>query len=135
MGVDFVREVSKTLSGRLRLAAMVILILAPATGQGQFVPNSKNSSQCKKLGSQIQGSSGMQMYCFGAQANGAASPAARLGPGLTSASPSAQKKGSKGGFIPNVNAANTAEDITPSGVRAFGQAETSIAAAGSPLAR
>jgi hypothetical protein len=30
-----------------------------------------------------------------------------------------------------VNAANTAEDIAPSGVRAFGQSETSIAAAGS----
>jgi hypothetical protein len=129
-GIDFVREISKTLLGRLGLAAMMILIFVPATGQGQLVPNSKNNPLCQKLGSQIQGSSGMQMYCFGAQANGAASPAARLGPGLTSAAASPQKNGGKGGFIPNVNAASTAEDISPSGVRAFGQSETSIAASG-----
>jgi len=129
--VDFVRETGKALSGSLGLAAIVFLTLAPARGQGQFVPNSKNISVCQKLGSQIQGSSGMQMYCFGRQSTGAALPAARLASGVINPASRSKSKGGKGGFIPNVNAANTAEDIAPSGVRAFGQSETSIAAAGS----
>lgn len=126
--VDFAGEARKILLDCFGLAVMVILILVPATAHGQFVPNSKHSSLCQKLGTQIQGSSGMQLYCFGPQPNGAASPAVRLGASLSSASSSPQKNGGKGGFIPNVNAANTAEDISPSGARAFGQSETSIAA-------
>jgi hypothetical protein len=129
--VDFVRDLRKTVLGRLGLVLTVIVMLVPATGRGQFVPNAKNNSLCQKLGTQIQGSAGMQMYCFGPQTSAAAPAAARLGPGLTSAKASPQKNGGKGGFIPNVNAANTAEDISPSGVRAFGQSETSIAVAGS----
>jgi hypothetical protein len=125
------REKNKTVLSHLILvafAAMVVVALVPAKGYAQFVPNSKQNPLCQKLGTQIQGSSGMQMYCFGPQANGAA-PKALLAPSLTGklASP----KSSKGGFIPNVNAANLAEDISPAGLRAFGQSETSIAAAGS----
>ena len=130
---DSMPEVRKTVLNRLlRLgfAAVVTVTLVPATALAQFVSNSKGNPLCQKLGTQIQGSSGMHMYCFGPQSNGAASPAARLEPGLTSAPSSPQKNGGKGGFIPNVNAASTAEDIAPSGVRAFGQSETSIAAAG-----
>lgn len=126
--VDFAREMRKILC--LVLAAMGIVSLVPATVHGQFVPNSKHSSLCQKLGTQIQGSSGMQMYCFGPQLSGPPSPAARLESSLTSRPSSPQMNSGKGGFIPNVNAANTAEDIAPSGVRAFGQSETSIAAAG-----
>jgi hypothetical protein len=129
--VDFAREAGKTLSGCLGLAAIVFLTLGPARAQAQFVPNSKNISVCQKLGSQIQGSSGMQMYCFGPQSNSAASLAARPASSVINQASSSKSNGGKGGFIPNVNAANTAEDIAPSGVRAFGQSETSIAAAGS----
>jgi hypothetical protein len=54
------------------------------------------------------------MYCFGAQANGAAihsHPATKS-------------------FGPNVNAADPNEDVSPGGVRAYGQSETSVAASG-----
>jgi hypothetical protein len=125
------REKNKTVPSPLILvafAAMVVVALVPAKGYAQFIPNSKQNPLCQKLGTQIQGSSGMQMYCFGPQPNGAA-PKALLTPSLSGklASPNSRK----GGFIPNVNAANLAEDISPSGLRAFGQSETSIAAAGS----
>src|SRR5207248_4370108 len=55
-----------------------------------------------------------QMYCFGAQANGSAS----------------HSRPATKSFGPNVNAADPNEDISPSGVRAHGQSETSIAASG-----
>ena len=106
-------------------AAMVLMALVPAKGYAQFVPNSKQSPLCQKLGSQIQGSSGMQIYCFGPQPNGAAPTAALLAPSLSGNMITSQNS-SKGGFIPNVNAAALAEDISPSGLRAFGQSETSI---------
>jgi hypothetical protein len=125
------RGKSKTVLSPLLLvgfAAMAVVALVPAKGYAQFVPNSKQNPLCQKLGTQIQGSSGMQMYCFGSQPNGAA-PKALLAAGLSAKLASPQS--SKGGFIPNVNAANLAEDVSPSGVRAFGQSETSIAAAGS----
>lgn len=130
---DSMREESKTVLDRLLLvgfAVMMIVILVPATGHAQFVPNSKGNPLCQKLGTQIQGSSGMQMYCFGPQPNGAAPRAGLLQPGLSGTPLAPQKSGGGGGFIPNVNAANLAEDIAPSGLRAFGQSETSIAAAG-----
>lgn len=130
---DSMREVSETVWGRMLLfgfAVMVIVTLVPARAHAQFVPNSKGNPLCQKLGTQMQGSSGMQMYCFGPQSNGTASRAALLEPGLAGTPFGPQQKSGKGGFIPNVNAGNLAEDIAPSGVRAFGQSETSIAAAG-----
>lgn len=73
------------------------------------------SAFCSKLGHSIQASSGAQMYCFGAQANG---PAAIKRPAATRT------------YGSNVNAANPAEDQAPSGVQAYGQSETSIAFSG-----
>jgi hypothetical protein len=69
---------------------------------------------CSQLGKKIQASSGAQMYCFGRQTNGASKHTL---PKLRS-------------FGSNVNAANPSEDVSPSGVQAFGQSETSIAATG-----
>src|SRR5947209_11584125 len=68
---------------------------------------------CNALGKTIQASSGAQMYCFGPQRNGAGTPKIDL------------KK-----FGSNVDAANPNEDITPAGVRGYGQSETSIASVG-----
>jgi len=90
--VDFAGEVRKFLFDCFGLAVMGMVILVPATAHGQFVPNAKNNPLCQKLGTQIQGSSGMQMYCFGPQSNGAASPAVRLESGLTTTPFSPQKK-------------------------------------------
>ena len=67
---------------------------------------------CSRVGSTIQASAGAQAYCFGAQQGQA-----------VSASGSAS-------FGANVNAASPSEDISPSGVRAYGQSEVSIAGAG-----
>jgi hypothetical protein len=72
------------------------------------------SAFCSKLGKSIQASSGAQMYCFGSQPNG---PATHSRPKLHS-------------FGPNVDAANPNEDVSPSGVQAYGQSETSVAASG-----
>jgi hypothetical protein len=69
---------------------------------------------CKNLGVKYQASAGAQAFCFGIQRNGSA-------PVLRSAAPAVST---------NVNAANLAEDVSPSGVRAYGQSETSIGAAG-----
>lgn len=71
---------------------------------------------CKELGTKYRASAGAQMFCFGPQTNGAAAPRPSLSP-LTPAPG-------------NVNAANPNEDVSPSGVRAYGQSETSVAAAG-----
>lgn len=68
---------------------------------------------CKNLGVKYQASAGAQRFCFGIQRNGAA--AVHLAAPATST---------------NVNAANLAEDVSASGVRGYGQSETSLAAAG-----
>lgn len=69
---------------------------------------------CKRLGKTYQASSGAQMFCFGAQK-------AQIQPGAS---------GAVAGAPSNVNAANFREDVSPSGARAYGQSETSVAAAG-----
>lgn len=71
---------------------------------------------CKRLGNRYQASAGAQMFCFGPQPNG---PAAGHAPVARSA-----------GAPANVNAASFAEDVSPAGVQADGQSETSIAASG-----
>ncbi len=126
-------EESKTAFRRVFVVGFVVILLValfPATGHAQFTPNSKKFPNCSKLGSTMQGSSGMQMYCFGPQQNGAAPRTGLLQPNLSERSGIGQLKPGNGGGFPNVNAANTAEDINQAGVRAFGQSETSIAAAG-----
>jgi hypothetical protein len=71
---------------------------------------------CKKLGKRYWASAGAHMFCFGRQPNG---PAPQHAPAGRSA-----------GTSSNVDAANFAEDVSPAGVRAYGQSETSIAASG-----
>ncbi len=80
-----------------------------------------NNSQPPPAGS-IWGSSGAQMYCFGPQFNQGNGLSARhnvllRGPGTAAIS-----------VNNNVDAANPNEDITQSGVRGYGQSETSSAA-------
>ena len=70
---------------------------------------------CKRLGVKYQASSGAQMFCFGAQKVGTVQPGA---------------VGAVAGAPRNVNAASFREDVSPAGVRGFGQSETSIAASG-----
>jgi len=74
---------------------------------------------CAKLKTHYLASAGAWAYCFGAASRTAGSPKAAAVP--HSADSSAP---------PNVNAASPAEDVSPAGVRAYGQSETSIAAAG-----
>lgn len=74
----------------------------------------------------LQVSSGMQMYCFGPQLNGAVLSSSLL----KSASATSAKSSGKTFSTTNVDAANPSEDKSPNGTQAFGQSETSIAAAG-----
>lgn len=60
-----------------------------------------------------QASAGAQSFCFGIQRNGTAA-----------------KRPAAAAVSTNVNAANLAEDVSPAGVRAYGQSETSVAATG-----
>ncbi len=75
---------------------------------------------CGALGHRIQASSGAQMFCFGPQLS--------VGSGGGSLPLAHTLAGSP--FTANVNAANLSEDVTPGGVRAYGQSETSVASAG-----
>ncbi len=74
-----------------------------------------NNPLCGELGTKIQGSAGMQSWCFGAQQNGPANNAP------VSSNPS---------FGSNVDAANPHEDVSPAGVQAYGQSEESVAGIG-----
>jgi hypothetical protein len=98
--------------------ALLIVTLAPATANAQ---SGKGTRFCKELfnpnlnpNGRIFASQGAQMYCFGFQLNSAGKRPQVL------ASPSG---------IKNVDAANPSEDISPNGTQAYGQSETSIAAA------
>ena len=74
---------------------------------------------CKKLGKTLQASAGAQNFCFGLQRSGPVSrQRATAGPRAAVRTPA------------NVNAASLAEDVGPTGVRGYGQSETSIAASG-----
>jgi len=75
---------------------------------------------CKRLGKRYEASAGAHMFCFGAQPNG---PAAGHAPA-----------GQSVGGLSNVDAASFAEDVSPAGVQADGQSETSIAASGPDVA-
>ncbi len=98
--------------------ALLIVTLAPATANAQ---RGKGTRFCKELfnpnlnpNGRIFASQGAQMYCFGFQLNSASKRPQVL------AIPSG---------IKNVDAANPSEDISPNGTQAYGQSETSIAAA------
>ena len=70
---------------------------------------------CQHLGTSYQASSAAQMFCFGAHPVGTTQPGAER---------------AVSGTPRNVDAASFAEDVSPAGVRGYGQSETSIAASG-----
>src|SRR6266566_3161236 len=80
---------------------------------GTRIGAGNNNPICKRLGKSLQGSQGMQDFCFGPQ-TGSSTHAVATNPSFGS----------------NVDAANPREDRSPSGTQAYGQSETSIASAG-----
>ncbi len=121
---------------RLWLGTAIVPLMALAVTGGAFAPANAASSAhaahagvvrttgakahnpfCKYLGKRYQASAGANIFCFGPQvkitSNGK-SPFVREGPGAPA----------------NVDAASFAEDVSPSGLQADGQSETSIAASG-----
>src|SRR5438105_885761 len=109
------------LSGLTLVAALTLSSAAwaspPKPKSTAAVLSSKqhNNPFCSKLGKSMQASQAAQMFCNPPQSPGAAAAAAPT----TSSS-----------FGTNVDAATPQEDISPAGVSAHGQSETSIAAAG-----
>ena len=86
-----------------------------------FLPRADSASGnpfCGHLGLDYQASSGAWAFCFGAQSRGKFAPQRAAAAAIPRGTPA------------NVNAANIAEDISPSGVRAYGQSSPSVAAAG-----
>jgi hypothetical protein len=73
---------------------------------------------CKRLGHTIGASSGAEMYCFGRQ------------PASTPLVPRLGVRPFASSFSANVDAASPGEDVSGAGVQAYGQSETSVAAAG-----
>jgi hypothetical protein len=108
---------SAMFSGLALLSLTVLPVAALASGQTHT-----QHPFCQAIASgKIQASSGAQMWCFGPQLNGPSLPSYRL---WTVRPVGSGFKGT------NVDAANLAEDINGSGVRADGQSEVSIAASG-----
>jgi hypothetical protein len=75
---------------------------------------------CRGLGKYYQASSGAYVFCKGAQPHGSS--------GVPAHAPAAGKPAP--GAPGNVDAVSSAEDVSPGGLRGYGQAETSIAASG-----
>ncbi len=107
----------------LGLLAITFANVSPTHAAGAAA--TKNQAFCNKVGHGIQVSSGAQMACFGAQLSGSASARARAAANLK-----ALARNGGGGSAANVDAATPAEDVSPSGVQAYGQSETSIASSG-----
>ncbi len=103
-------------------ALTLTLALFPAPARAQTRRPGK-ADFCAHLGKTFQASSGMQMYCFGAQVNGPA-----ISPETDFAL--ARKAKSPITGLANVDAASISEDRTNSGAYLGGQSETSIAASG-----
>jgi hypothetical protein len=112
------------------LMALLMVALAPLEAKGQGSP--KGNPICQMIANKkLQASSGAQMFCFGPQQNGASPNAATLrSPSLSNPSASTNSGGGTFNFSSNVDAADPAEDVTPSGVSVQGQSEVSIASAG-----
>jgi hypothetical protein len=98
----------------------VALAMSAVSPPAAFAAPSSNPI-CSRLGRTIEASAGAQMFCFGPQLNGATGAGAALQPNASTASP----------FSANVNAASLSEDVSPSGARAYGQSETSVASTSS----
>jgi hypothetical protein len=101
--------------GRLRLVGWLVLLSALWAAPPGASAATYRHPLCARLGHTIEASAGAQMFCFGPQPSGTASAGA----------PAAAAVG------PNTNAASLAEDVSPAGVRGYGQSETSVAATGS----
>ncbi len=110
------------------ISVLVALTLVAAFAGGVFLRGSgmrahasggtrlgagNNNPICGRLGKSLQGSQGMQMWCFGPQT-----------------SSKSVHQSTSISFIGNVDAANPNEDRNPAGVQAYGQSEESIAASG-----
>lgn len=103
----------------LMVAAAGVVTLFPAGGQAAPPQAGRASNPfCQYLGSKYQASAGAWAFCFGAQ------------PTSSSGGPGAVPESRKQPAIGNVDAASLAEDISPSGVRGYGQSGPSVAAAG-----
>lgn len=100
----------------LALPLTVSALRSPAAyAAGQTLASTWNNHPlCSKIGKSIWASSAVRMWCTPPQP----------------ASSSNIETLSTRSFGSNVNAADPAEDISPSGVRGYGQSETSIAAVG-----
>ncbi len=94
---------------------VTVLLYGSTTASAASPHKTTKSAFCDNLGKRYQASSGAQMYCFGVQQSG------------TGQLSSNQTKS----FGTNVDAASFSEDISPAGVRAYGQSEVSIAGIGS----
>ena len=101
----------------------LIALLVTSTGARAQHPN---HPVCQKIANhQLEASAGARMYCFGPQPNGPVRPLFKLSSPSSSIGP-----GSGNTFgTTNVDAANRSEDQN-NGTQAYGQSETSIAAAG-----
>jgi hypothetical protein len=97
-----------------RHAAQAITSTGPGLGGGR-TGLAAGDPFCKRLGQVYQASAAAQAYCFGARTVGKVQPAAA---------------GAVAGTPRNVDAASFSEDVSPAGVRGFGQSEESIAASG-----
>jgi hypothetical protein len=117
---------SRFLNRKGILSVLVALTLVIAFAGGIFLRGSATHAAhaasgkttksvfCNKLGKTLQASSGAQIFCLGAQPNGSANVKHPL----------------VHSFGPNVDAANPSEDVSNTGVQAYGQSETSVAASG-----
>jgi hypothetical protein len=99
--------------------ALAIIVSAASAISGRAAGSTNQNPFCSRVGSQIGASSGALMYCLGPQPSGTSSQARAATSVATSPT-----------FGSNADAADPAEDVTPAGVQAYGQSETSIAAVG-----
>ncbi len=103
--------------GILSLLTALALAVSFAGGSASAHTTSSQSATnghpiCSKIDKSIWASQGLRMWCFPPQLNGSA------------------KIASASAFGSNVDAADPNEDITPTGIRAPGQSETSVAGIG-----
>ena len=119
------RKVAAVVAACLAAGVPGLSVPAAAAGPGAAAPQPARASSgdpvgnsfCRGLGKHYQASSAAYVYCRGAQPHTAA------GPHVPAGQPVAGAPG-------NVDAASPAEDVSPGGLRSYGQQETSIAASG-----
>ncbi len=100
----------------LAVVAVLGLVGSACTPGGGGGASASHFCQALKE-NKIWASQGAQIHCFGAQRTSARAPRAAVAPNAP-VTPD------------NVRAANLAEDVSPTGVRGYGQSETSVAANG-----